>query len=51
MKRQIKTRVEKQNLNRYLENVGSVIFKNLKELKAAVSDFETGIPLPGWINI
>ena len=47
MKRQIKARVEKQALDIYLENVGGAIGKNLKELKAGVSDFETGIPIPG----
>ena len=46
LKKQIKARVEKQALDKYLENVGGVIGKNLKELKAGVSDFETGIPIP-----
>jgi arginyl-tRNA synthetase len=46
MKRQIKARVEKQALDKYLENIGGVIGKNLKELKAG-GDFETGIPITG----
>ena len=45
MKRQIKARVEKQALDKYLENIGGAIGKNLKELKSGV-DFETGIAIP-----
>ena len=45
MKRQILNRVEKQAMNKYLENIGGVIGKDIKELKNGTQDFETGLPL------
>ena len=45
MKRQILNRVEKQAMNKYLENIGGFIGKDIKELKSGVIDFETGLPL------
>ena len=43
MKRQIKARVEKQSLDKYLENIGETINKSLKELKSGVVDVDTAI--------
>ena len=43
MKRQIKARVEKQALDKYLENIGGTLNKSLRELKSGVIDTPTGI--------
>ena len=45
MKRQILSRVEKQTLNKYLENIGGFIDKDIKQIKSGAQDFETGIPV------
>ena len=43
MKKQISSRVEKQALDRYLENIGGGLNKSLRELKSGVIDTPTGI--------
>ena len=43
MKKQITARVEKQALDRYLENIGGTINKSLRELKSGIIDTPTGI--------
>jgi len=45
MSRQIKNRVEKQTMNKYLDNIAEAIDKKSDDLKKGVKDFESGIPI------
>jgi vesicle coat complex subunit len=46
MNRQILGRVEKQTLDKYLENIASGLSMNVKDLKSGGQDFPTGTPIP-----
>ena len=45
MSRQIKNRVEKQTMNKYLDNIAEAIDKKSDDLKKGVKDFESGVPI------
>jgi hypothetical protein len=45
MGRQILNRVEKQSMNKYLENIASGLNIDVKTLKAGSQDIEAGIPI------
>ena len=45
MKKQILSRVEKQSLDKYLQNIGGFIDKDIKQIKSGAQDFESGIPI------
>ena len=46
MNRQLAGRVEKQSMNKYLENIASRLNLDVKQLKSGVSqDIDTGIPI------
>ena len=45
MERQIANRVEKQTLNKYLDNIAAGLNTTTKELKGG-ADIETAVPLP-----
>ena len=50
MKRQISARIEKQTLDKYLQNIannfGNTKPVSLKDLKSGIADFDSGIPIP-----
>jgi hypothetical protein len=45
MNRQILNRVEKQSMNKYLENIASGLNVDVKNLKTGSQDVEAGIPI------
>jgi hypothetical protein len=45
MTRQITNRVEKQTMNKYLDNIASGLKVDVKNLKTGVNDIESGIPI------
>jgi hypothetical protein len=45
MSRQIKNRVEKQTMNKYLDNIASGLKVDSDDLKKGVKDFESGVPI------
>jgi len=45
MERQIANRVEKQTLNKYLDNIAAGLKVNVTDLQSGVKDFETAAPI------
>jgi hypothetical protein len=43
--RKLAGRIEKQTLNKYLENIAGFMGKNIKDLKSGAQEFETGVPI------